>query len=234
MSTPDAAPLDEVDAIDEATNRLVRAVDGLSDEQYAEPTALPGWTRAHVVAHLALNAEALTGVLGALAATEVGAMYPSPGARDAAIEELAAADPGTVRARMLAAGQVFAEAARRLPAEAWAGGFRRAAGTGAVLPATEVVAMRHREVEIHHVDLAIGYGPRDWSASFAESAVDALRPRAPGVTLLATDLGRAWHAEPAEATVNGTAADLVWWLSGRGSAQGLTSNGGTLPQIEEW
>ncbi len=231
MSASEAARLDE---IDEATNRLVRAVDGLSDEEYADSSALPGWTRAHVVAHLALNAEALTGVLGALAGAEVAAMYPSREARDTAIEELAAAGPSAVRARMLASGRVFADAARGLPAEAWAGGFRRVTGAWAVLPATDVIGMRHREVEIHHADLAVGYGPRDWPGRFAESAVDALRARAPGATLLATDLGRAWHAEPAEVTVNGSAADLAWWLSGRGSAEGLTSNSGAVPQIEEW
>ena len=43
----------------DADHRLVRTVDGLSDEQLAAPSLLPGWTRAHVVAHLALNAEAL-------------------------------------------------------------------------------------------------------------------------------------------------------------------------------
>ena len=54
-----ADPLD----LSEATRRLVRTADGLSDDQYAEPSALPGWTRAHVLAHLALNAEGLAGAL---------------------------------------------------------------------------------------------------------------------------------------------------------------------------
>ena len=47
-----------------ATRRLIRTADGLTDEQYAEPRGLPGWTRAHVLAHLALNAEGLAGALG--------------------------------------------------------------------------------------------------------------------------------------------------------------------------
>ena len=36
-----------------ADHSLVRTVDALSDSQYAEPSQLPGWSRAHVVAHLA-------------------------------------------------------------------------------------------------------------------------------------------------------------------------------------
>ena len=49
--------------IPEATQRLVRTVDSLDDEELATPSGLPDWTRAHVVAHLALNAEGLAGVL---------------------------------------------------------------------------------------------------------------------------------------------------------------------------
>ena len=51
------------DLIAHADQALVRTVDGLSDDQYAEASQLPGWTRGHVVAHLALNAEGLAGVL---------------------------------------------------------------------------------------------------------------------------------------------------------------------------
>jgi len=30
------------------------------------------------------------------------------------------------------------------------------------------------------------------------------------------------------------ATDLAWWLTGRGEGEGLTTEGGTLPRIEEW
>jgi maleylpyruvate isomerase len=35
-------------------------------------------------------------------------------------------------------------------------------------------------------------------------------------------------------TVTGSAADLGWWLTGRGSGEGLTSDSGTLPGIGAW
>ena len=57
-------PIDEqLDHVHEATQRLVRGVDALADTAYAEPSLLPDWSRGHVVAHLALNAEGLAGVL---------------------------------------------------------------------------------------------------------------------------------------------------------------------------
>jgi hypothetical protein len=40
-----------------ATERLLDGLDGLSDVQVAGPSLLPGWTRGHVLTHLARNAE---------------------------------------------------------------------------------------------------------------------------------------------------------------------------------
>lgn len=42
------------------TEFLLRAVGALPDDALADPSRLPGWTRAHVVGHLARNADALT------------------------------------------------------------------------------------------------------------------------------------------------------------------------------
>ena len=35
-------------------------------------------------------------------------------------------------------------------------------------------------------------------------------------------------------TVSGPGPRIAWWLSGRGRGEGLTSNGGDLPRIQEW
>src|SRR6478752_6526855 len=56
-------PRPDPDTIARADRALVRTVDALSESQYDEPSQLPGWTRAHVVAHLTLNGEGLSGVL---------------------------------------------------------------------------------------------------------------------------------------------------------------------------
>ena len=59
----DLGPQGAFELLPEATQRLVRTVDGLDDDALAAPSGLPDWTRAHVVAHLALNAEGLASVL---------------------------------------------------------------------------------------------------------------------------------------------------------------------------
>lgn len=220
--------------LEDATQRLVRRVDELPDESYAARSLLPGWTRGHVVAHLALNAESLEGVLRGAAAGGEPAMYPSQRRRDQDIEDLADATPGELRERLLASVRLFLDAVGDFPEERWGSGFRRLPDSPDLLPAHAVLGMRHREVEIHHVDLDAGYTPREWPGSFVVATVEALRVRAPGVTLLATDLGRSWHAERGRVTVSGPGPQIAWWLSGRGRGEGLTSNGGDLPRIQEW
>ena len=66
----------------------------------------------------------------------------------------------------------------------------------------------------------------------AVRVVDQLAEQVP-TTLHAVDVDRTWQGGPGAPTVTGTAADLAWWLTGRGSGEGLTSDG-DLPGIEAW
>src|SRR3954451_15483752 len=50
---------ERLQAVEAASDRLLATVEGLTVAGFAEPSVLPDWTRAHVVAHLALNAEGL-------------------------------------------------------------------------------------------------------------------------------------------------------------------------------
>jgi maleylpyruvate isomerase len=224
--------VDLLSDLHDATHRLVRAVDELDDAAYAEPSRLPGWTRGHVVAHLALNAEALTGALRGVLAGEPVPMYASDAARDDDIDDLAPASPTVLRDRLYAATTSLAEALTALPAERVDAVVERTPGSERTFAAGEVAAMRLHEVEFHHADLGTGYTAGDWAPGFAAVVVERLHGRAPA-TLVASDFGRSWQADPGAPTVTGTAADLAWWLSGRGEGGGLTSDG-ELPGIEAW
>ncbi|MYS74518.1 maleylpyruvate isomerase family mycothiol-dependent enzyme, partial [Streptomyces sp. SID5926] len=63
-----------------ATDRLLTAVGKLDNASVTQSSRLPGWSRGHVLAHLARNADALVNVL------EGRPMYVSGEARDADIE----------------------------------------------------------------------------------------------------------------------------------------------------
>ena len=71
-----------VELLDAGTRRLVRSVDTMPDSSGRQPSLLPGWTRAHVVAHLTLNAEGLAGALEGVHEGRPVPMYRSQEARD--------------------------------------------------------------------------------------------------------------------------------------------------------
>ena len=225
---------DTLSALFEATRRLVRTVDGLADDELAAPSGLPDWSRAHVVAHLALNAESLAGVLhGAVGGQDVP-MYPSQAARDADIQELAAAGPPALRDRFLASCTLIHEALGRVPEEAWGGTFRRLPGTPP-LPLGALPGMRHREVEVHHADLGAGYGPADWPEPFLDATFNqVVGDRAEGTAvLLRTPEGDVPLGDGDGPVVSGSRTDLTWWLLGRGDGAGLTGDP-ALPTLGPW
>jgi maleylpyruvate isomerase len=234
----DLDPQGAFELIPEATQRLVRTVDGLDDAALAEPSGLPGWTRAHVIAHLALNAEGLAGVLQSRIEGEPTTMYPSDEARASDIEDLVGGDRSELRERFMAGGTLLTDAVDHFPDEWWPESFERTPG-GRVIRYAAIPGMRLREVEIHHVDLAAGFDPTGWSDAFAAHLITAMVKRQPsdeGFRVLATDLARSWEVGdvPDETTVSGPAGDLAWWLTGRSPAESLTCSTGELPPVKAW
>jgi len=75
-----------------ATARLLDTTHTLSDADVWAPSGLPGWSRGHVLAHVAGNADSLVTLLTWAATGVEHPQYPSREARDAAIEA-GAGDP---------------------------------------------------------------------------------------------------------------------------------------------
>ncbi|MEU0739689.1 maleylpyruvate isomerase family mycothiol-dependent enzyme [Streptomyces sp. NPDC006134] len=216
-------------AVRDATERLLTAVGKLDNASVTEPSRLPGWSRGHVLAHLARNADALVNVL------EGRPMYASGEVRDADIErdaprplDVHLADLRESAARFQAAGAVPADWSRTV-----------ALRNGVTDSASRVPFRRWVEVELHHVDLGIGYELEDLPAEFAERETAFLaerftgHPDVPPVRL--TDGTRAWstgrEADTPAVTVTGSGADLLGWLAGRRDGAGLTVTGGPLPAL---
>jgi maleylpyruvate isomerase len=231
-------PMTRVESLDglvDATQRLVRSVDAIPDDALAEPSALPGWSRAHVVAHLTLNAEGLAGVLRGVAEGADVPMYASLERRDGDIEALAGLPPADLRDRFLASTTDVQDAVVAVPEGGWAGDFRRVDGDEQLVARISIPAMRHREVEIHHVDLLVGYAAADWPEEFLGEVFDRVRrDRADGPgALLRTPDGDVPLGGGAGPLVTGSRADLTWWLLGRGGGAGLTADP-ALPELGRW
>src|SRR5688500_18781026 len=146
---PTAGPGPALTEMYDATARLSEALSACGDTDLAGPSLLPGWTRGHVVTHLARNADALLNLVNWATTGRETPMYPSREVRDADI----AAGAGRAAAEQLTD---LAESARRLeeslaamPSEAQE---RMVATASAQFPGREIPLVRVREVEIHHVD----------------------------------------------------------------------------------
>src|SRR5262245_19044461 len=75
------APTADIEQVRQATRRLLASVEELSDDDVAEPCALPGWSRAELLTHVARNADAHRNTVEAGARGEVADMYPGGAAQ---------------------------------------------------------------------------------------------------------------------------------------------------------
>src|SRR5215470_6503891 len=189
-----------LDRLAAATGRLLATATALSDAQAREPSLLPGWTRGHVLSHIARNADGMVNLLSwARTGTETP-MYASAESRSADIEAGAGRPAADLTADVRESAARFAAEAAAMPGDAWTMQVRALRGPG--FPALGVLDRRLSEVEIHHVDLAAGYASGDWPADFV---ADALHRVAGSFT--------------------GRPAALLAWLLGRDSGTGLQVSG---------
>jgi len=221
----------ELAALAQSADRFLGAVRALADDDVPRASALPGWTRAHLLTHVARAADSRTGMLRAARAGLTGEQYPSEQARTDAIEAGARRPVAIIRADVDHAVAECLTAMRRHPAGLWdapaiwlRGGRRLVRGT---------VASLRSELEYHHVDLAAGYAPDDWPAEFIAAElrrVTALmdhRADAPPMTLIAAAAVRVGTAAPVDVT--GPPAAILAWLAGRGDGSGLDAGAAGLP-----
>jgi len=208
-----------------AHRRFVAAVSGLSPDELATATVLPGWTRAHVIAHVADAGRAFATLTEAALRGETVALFPGGVAeRDEIIEKLALSPDLMTH---LSDGIARLEAAWELcgPAD-WARPVRFRNGDLA-----GTVYARWREVWIHLVDCAVSVTPADWPVELATHAIDFLLSRVPaGVALVATDVDHRWGPLSGE-RLSGTVRDLAAWAAGREPVGTLD---GPSVELGEW
>jgi maleylpyruvate isomerase len=161
----DAAQHRLSDQIDHATQRLLGAARVIAEPDLREPSLLPGWTRAHVLAHLARGADAMRNLLIGARAGQDRPAYASQQARAAGIEHGAGLPAKELMADLAGSTMALRAISRQLPDEAWR--FPVRILDSARFPAGQLLTRRLVEVELHHCDLGTGYGPADWPAAFA-------------------------------------------------------------------
>ena len=147
--------------------RLGMTITRLTDDDARRPSLLPGWTVGHVLTHLARNADSHVRLLEGAARGEVADQYAGGDAQRAADIEAGAGRPAAeLAADVLEAAARLERTWDNTPEEVWRiGEGRVSSGVWAV---AELPFRRWREVEVHHVDLDLGYGPADWPDAYVE------------------------------------------------------------------
>ena len=246
-------PTETLARVAESTAHLIATAEQFDDAAVREPSLLPGWTRGHVLSHVARNADAVVRLLTWAQTGVETPMYASPEARESEIEQGADRGARELVADVREASERFAAQAARLDGEQWLAeisGRRGGPQAAAWLP-----WWRLEEILIHHVDLGVHYSPAHWPQYFTELELALIARRFSDPVFTPDSPSFRVHAEDVDGMeevdeifgilaekddedtpiVRGPSAALVAWLIGRSNGDGLNVEPhGALPQPPAW
>jgi maleylpyruvate isomerase len=219
----------------DGTGKLLTDLAALPDEALTGLTALPGWTRGYLLAHVAANAGALRNLVHWARTGEERRMYASNEQRDADIASGARLPARQLRAWVESSARALAADLDAMPGPAW--DAKVITAQGLTRRASEIPWMRDREVYVHAIDLGAGTRWTDLPAEFLAALLDDVTARrsanggGPALAVAATDTGHAWEVAGAGAAIPVSAplCDLAAYLTGR-PAPGLSA----APALPAW
>ncbi|GAA3109756.1 maleylpyruvate isomerase [Kribbella aluminosa] len=218
--------LNDVHAI---ADRLLALTADLDDPTARGDSVLPGWSRGHVITHLAYFSEAMTRqVEEALQGRLVEVYDGGRPARDAAIEAGADRPAAELRTHLhRAVTRLMASWDKVSPTDWPLPILHRNSNLSAGLQAT------WRELTIHTSDLDLGVTPASWSEDFCLHLLDFLRPRTPDNTqLILQSPTTTWtNGTGKPITLEGPLTALTAWYAGRPTTGLIT---GRIPELLPW
>jgi maleylpyruvate isomerase len=186
-------PQADIDACGATHARMAQVLAAVDDDNARRPSRLPGWTVAHVIAHLARNAESSCRRIDALARDELVEQYAGGAAGRAAQIEQSATRPGAALVADAIAWSDRLDAMFATTPDDW---WERPVMSGSLSqhPLSLLPSRRWAEVEVHLVDLDVGYSPRDWPDElvnrFLPRLLNGLANRTDPHALMAWTMGR--------------------------------------------
>jgi maleylpyruvate isomerase len=213
-----------------AVQRINDTVAGVDEDAVRAPSALPGWSRGHVITHVANFSEAMTRQVHEALQGRLIEVYDGgrPG-RDAAIEAGAGRSADELKEHLLQATSGLVAAWEKVGPDDWE---RPIVHRDSNLAAGSYSSWR--ELAVHTVDLALEPTADDWSTEFCLHLLDFLRPRTPdGIQLiLQADDGTRWETGAGqERILTGKLTTLTAWYAGRTPPGPIN---GSAPQLLPW
>jgi len=185
-------PIESVDVCCMSHRRLLGGLAALSDDDFRAPSLLPGYSRGHVVTHLANKVRAHVVLFEGAEVGETRRLHPVGYDPDQAANAGADRPASQLCADLMASFELLEAAWDRLDPSLW---DRQGIMTAGPRTMAEIVAHHLRNVEVHHVDLDIGYQISEWPAAFVDGELPrrlrVLADRADRAELLAWLLDRA-------------------------------------------
>jgi maleylpyruvate isomerase len=205
------------------TDKLCGSIERLGDSQaQGHGSRLPAWSRAHVLVHLARNADGLRNLLLSARTATPLRMYASPETRLADIDAGVTRPAEVIAADALESSTRFLVEARAMPAQGWHENVLFSSGRPdpPVVVARRLLEMRLQEVALHHVDLDVDYEFNDVPERLLLEFLERFKThRERQGVRMAIHLDGSDHpslaGDPAGPVVEGDAAGLVAWLAGR-------------------
>ncbi|WP_269939094.1 maleylpyruvate isomerase family mycothiol-dependent enzyme [Arthrobacter sp. HY1533] len=222
-----------------AADNVGSKLGGLTDADVLAPTELPGWTRGHVLAHIAHVSNAVARQAEyALRGEKIEFYDGGPGGRTQAIEMNAGHSAQEHREYISSAFTRALTVLDGLDEDQWSLPISYRDGV-----VRDGALAYWRELVIHLADLQLGRGPETWSKEFCLYLIDFLSARVPDglrLKLLPLALPPMTVGDGSNAvSVSGMLTDITAWLAGRTPTMGslraeAAADSVELPMLLPW
>jgi maleylpyruvate isomerase len=214
MADVDHAPHDVLAQLAESEARMRAIVTPLADTDLTMASTLPGWSLAHLLTHVARNADSHVRRIQASHGGEVIDQYEGGLAgRERDIQEGSQRDAQSIVDDVIETSQNLDATWWTVKGDQWLVQSRDATGT--MRRVRDLPSRRLQEVEVHIVDLGLGYDQREWSDLFVALFLEPMR------TTLDARVPEGQARPDAAALVDVAPRDELAWLYGRAQITGL-------------
>ncbi len=226
----------DINVMQRESAMAMATISSLDDDELAEPTACEGWSRAHVIAHLAQDADAMANLARWAVTGQETPAYESREKRDADIEAGAQLSAAGLAAALQRAEARLLEAVRALR-----DGVRVESLPTLLSGEIDVYSLparRTTELIVHHNDLDTTW---EWHEADPDAVLDAIElcvhrlqghPESPGLRIIAHE-GEEWTVGDGSSRIEGYYEALLPFLA-RGQVDGGLRYEGVLPSLPPW